>query len=188
MIKLLGTINIPNSLIEYLKTATPHRQVSQMSSRSIQQQIVDIAHTVNVNNYRFYNDSNTGIIEYSEPWFRQIVPNEFLQTHGFEQVINAVVLKVEPGHFTAPHLDKFNGTVYAYDKDIEFDDIVRLWIPVEDCKFGQALFVESDVLYNYTQGQVYHFGNYDFHSAANAGLDHRYTLIVYCKRIKTRLV
>ena len=184
MIELLGTISIPEQLLEYLKTAAPSRSISQLAGKSFEQQIKLLGSDRCVDNYKFYTESSTGTIEFREEWFKDIVPKEFLKQHGFSYPINAVVLQVQPGHFTAPHQDRFNGTVFAYDQDVPFDNIIRLWIPVEDCKFGQVLFVESDVIHNFRQGQVYQFGNYDFHSAANAGLDHRYTLIVYCKKIK----
>lgn len=183
MIELLGTINIPDQLLEYLKTASPSRVSSQLAGKSFVQQIELLAADRCVDNYKFYTESNTGTIEFQEEWFKDIVPGEFLKQHGFSYPINAVVLQVQPGHFTAPHRDRYIRTVFAYEQNVLFNDIVRLWIPVEDYKFGQALFVESDVIHNFRQGQVYHFDNYDFHSAANAGLDHRYTLIVYCKSV-----
>jgi hypothetical protein len=187
MIQLLGKIQIPESLIDYLKTAKPTRSVSQINSKSFSQQLSHLGPEVNVENYKFYTDANTGILEYQAEWFKDIIPEEFLQLHNLSRPINAVVLKVQPGHFTAPHKDQFNGTVYAYQPDVDFDSIVRMWIPVEDCKFGQALFVESEVLYNYRAGEVYTFGNYDFHSAANAGLDHRYSLLIYSKQLPAQV-
>jgi len=51
--------------------------------------------------------------------------------------------------------------VYSHNTDVEFDSIVRLWIPVEDCKMGHALFVEDEVLYNFKAGEVYTFDNHD---------------------------
>ena len=56
---------------------------------------------------------------------------------------------------------------------------MRLWIPLEDSTFGQVLFVGDQVLSSYKAGEVYTFDNYTLHSAANAGLDIRYTLLVY---------
>jgi hypothetical protein len=185
MIKLLGQIEIPEQLVNYLKTAQPTRIASQLASASFKEQRVMLAreHKANVDNYKFYTEENTGTIEYREDWFKSIVPNEFLQQHGLSSLVNATVLQVNPGHFTAPHIDRYKTSVYSHDANIEFDSIVRLWIPVEDRKMGQALFCEDEVLYNFKAGEVYTFGNYDLHSGANAGLDVRYTLLAYAKRL-----
>lgn len=186
MITLLGKIKIPARLIEYLKTAQPARISSQLAGASFKDQLQLLAkeRNVNIDNYKFYTEENTGTIEYREEWFKDIVPDAFLQEHMLSKPINAVVLQVNPGHFTAPHLDRYKSTVYSHDDSIEFNSIVRMWIPVEDGKMGQALFSEKDVLYNFKAGEVYTFGNYDFHSGTNAGLDVRYTLLVYAKKLK----
>jgi hypothetical protein len=185
MIKLLGQINIPERLVEYVKTTSPSKIASQLTSASFKEQIKILAQerTVNIENYKFYTEENTGVIEYREDWFKTIIPDNFLQQQGLVSIINAVVLKVNPGYFHAPHIDRYRTSVYPYDADVEFDSIVRLWIPVEDRKMGQALFVEDEVLYNFKAGEVYTFGNYDFHSGTNAGLDARYTLLIYAKKL-----
>ena len=185
MIKLLGQINIPERLVEYLKTAQPTRIASQLEGASFKEQIKMLAQerNVDVENYRFYTEENTGTIEYREDWFKTIVPDDFLQQHGIGSVINAVVLRVNPGQFQAPHIDRYKTSVYSHNADVEFDSIVRLWIPVEDCKMGHALFCENEVLYNFKSGEVYTFGNYDLHSGTNAGLDVRYTLLIYTKKL-----
>lgn len=190
MIKLLGQINIPERLVEYLKTAQPSKIASQLAGSSFKEQIKILAQegNVNVENYKFYTEENTGVIEYREDWFKTIIPDDFLQQHGISSVINAVVLKVNPGYFHAPHIDRYRTSVYPYDADVEFDSIVRLWIPVEDCKMGHALFCENEVLYNFKSGEVYTFGNYDLHSGTNAGLDVRYTLLIYTKKLATAAI
>jgi len=185
MIKLLGQIDIPERLVDHLKTAQPSRIASQLTGASFKEQRVMLAkeRNINVDNYKFYTEENTGTIEYREDWFKSIVPNEFLQQHGLSPVVNAIVLQVNPGHFTAPHIDRYKTSVYSHDANVEFDSIVRLWIPVEDRKMGQALFSEDEVLYNFKAGEVYTFGNHDLHSGANAGLDVRYTLLAYAKKL-----
>lgn len=183
MIKLLGQINIPYRLIEYLKTAQPERVDTLLAGASFKEQINILSkeRKVNVKNYKFYTEENTVFSIYREDWFKTIVPDNFLVELGIESIVNAVVLRINPGQFQAPHIDRFKSSVYSYDADVEFDSIVRLWIPVEDAKMGHALFCENEVLCNFKSGEVYTFGNYDFHSGTNAGLDVRYTLVVYGK-------
>ena len=103
----------------------------------------------------------------------------FLEYHSLNKPSNVVVLRVDPGSFTRPHVDTFKNSLLKNNKDLVFDDIVRLWIPLEDSTFGQVLFVGDQVLSSYKAGEVYTFDNYTLHSAANAGLDIRYTLLVY---------
>lgn len=184
MIKLLGKINIPTCLIEYLQTAQPERVATHVTGVGFREQIQILKkeRNIDIENYKFYTQENTVFSIYRKDWFKTIVPDDFLAQQGLESVINAVVLRVDPGQFQAPHIDRYKTSVYPYDADIEFDNIVRLWIPVQDGKMGQALFVENEVLYNFKSGDVYTFGNYDFHSGTNAGLDVRYTLLVYTKK------
>jgi len=106
MIKLLGQITIPEQLIEYLKISQPAQVRSQLAGASFKEQIKILAQerNVNVENYKFYTEENTGTIEYREDWFKTIVPDNFLQQQGIVAIINAVVLKVNPGQFQAPTL------------------------------------------------------------------------------------
>jgi hypothetical protein len=47
------------------------------------------------------------------------------------------------------------------------------------------LFVGDQVLHKYKAGEVYTFPHDEFHSAANAGLDPRYTFVVYINKKNT---
>jgi hypothetical protein len=116
-------------------------------------------------------------------WYLDVVPQEFLDNYGLSKPKNAIVLRVDPGTFSVPHYDKFRHALREHP-ELKIDNIVRLWIPIEDSTFGQALFVEDEVIYRYSAGDVYTFDNYDFHSAANAGLDTRYTLVVYTNKLE----
>ena len=179
MITLLGKIDIPDTLLEDVKTREPDRVVSHVSGKSHKQNLEELdKNKFNIENYKHYDNDRCLIKEYCKSWYKDIVPTDLLEQHNLNSPKNAIVLKVEPGTFSVPHQDKFNHALRD-NPEIEFDDIVRLWIPLENSTFGQALFVENEVLHKYKAGEVYNFGNYDFHSAANAGLDTRYTLIVY---------
>ena len=100
-----------------------------------------------------------------------------------EKPKNAIVLRVDPGTFSVPHCDRFKHAL-RNSPELTLDDIVRLWIPLEDSEFGDAFFVGDSVLHKWRAGEVYTFDNYTIHSAANAGLHTRYTLIVYTNKTK----
>ena len=51
-------------------------------------------------------------------------------------------------------------------------------------QFGDVFFVGDQVLHNWSAGEIHTFDNYKIHSAANAGLHTRYTLIVYTNKKK----
>jgi hypothetical protein len=182
MIQYLGRIDISQSLIDDVKSREPDRVARHVDGSSHRLNIEEMDRSkYNVENYKHYQDAI--VQEYCRPWYLDIVPQEFLNKHNFDKPKNAIVLRVNPGTFSVPHYDKFRHALREHP-ELEFEDIARLWIPLEDSTFGQALFVEDEVIHHYSAGDVYTFGNYDFHSAANAGLDTRYTLVVYTNRLK----
>jgi len=180
MIQRLGKINIPQSFIDDVKTREPDRVAAHMIGAAPRD--LD-PNKYNIENYKYYYNDCCLVKEYSSNWYKDIVPDDFLAENNLDKPKNAIVLRVDPGSFSVPHCDKFRHALREHP-ELEFDDIVRLWIPLEDSTFGQILFVENEVIYQYSAGEVYTFGNYDFHSAANAGLDTRYTLVVYTNKIK----
>jgi len=184
MIQYLGKIDIPQRLLDDVKSREPDRVIVHVEGASHQQNLRDLdPKKYNIDNYKHYNNDRCLTQEYSQPWYKDVFPDEFLKKHNLDKPKNAIVLRVEPGTFSVPHCDKFRHALREHP-ELEFDDIVRLWIPIEDSTFGQALFVEDEVIHRYSAGDVYTFSNYDFHSAANAGLDTRYTLVVYTNRLK----
>lgn len=92
-------------------------------------------------------------------------------------IIRWTVQKQSPGHFTVPHYDLYH-SVKPYNQS----EIARFWIPLEDAKFGHVLFVNNTALTEFKAGEIYDWDIEDLHSAANAGFDPRYTLILYLKK------
>jgi hypothetical protein len=185
MIQCLGKIDIPQSLIDDVKNREPDRIACQLDSGSHLQNLQELDPSLyNLSGYNYYHRESVLLKEYTNDWYLEIMPSNFLNQHQLANPKNAVVLRVDPGSFTRPHLDTFKNSLLKKHSDLKIDDIVRLWIPLEDSTFGQALFVGEQMLYKYSAGEVYTFDNYSFHSAANAGLDIRYTLLVYTTKIK----
>lgn len=182
MISYLGNIQIPDSLIEEVYTTPPNRVKSQVNNPLFFKDKY-IEEPELRKNYKFYDDHNTASISWQNDWYKEILSLEFLQKNNLGIPINAIVRKQDPGFFFAPHRDYYTNLVYTHDKDVDFNDIVRMWIPIEDGKFGHALFVENEVLYNWKKGDVYTFPPDALHSAANAGIEPRYSLLVYCKKV-----
>ena len=180
MIKYLGKINIPAYVLEDVKNREPDRVSYSLESQSHKANLEDLDSSIyNLDGYDFYTNEATILKEYTKKSYLDLVPITFLEHHSLNNPSNAVVLRVDPGSLTRPHVDTFKNALLKNNKDLVFDDIVRLWIPLEDSTFGQVLFVGDQVLSSYKTGEVYTFDNYTLHSAANAGLDIRYTLLVY---------
>ena len=181
MIKLLGQINIPQTLLDDVKGREPDRVVKHVDGKTHAQNVAEMADTWPVNNYEHYDNDRCLIKEYCKDWYKDIIPDSFLQDHSIAKPDNVIVLRVDPATFSVPHVDKFNHAL-RMNPNFRIDDVVRLWVPQEDSTFGQALFVGEQVLTKYSAGDVYSFDNL-IHSAANAGLHTRYTMIVYTKKV-----
>ena len=181
MIKLLGNINIPQELLDDVKNREPDRISKHVDGKSHAQNVIDLANEWPVENYAHYDNDHGLNREYCKEWYKDIIPDELLQEHGIAKPDNAVVLRVDPATFSVPHVDKFIHSLRMIP-NFKAEDVVRLWVPLEDSMFGQALFVGDEVLTKYSAGDVYSFDNI-MHSAANAGLHTRYTMVVYTKKV-----
>ena len=184
MIQYLGKITIPQDMVADVKNRDPDRVAYQLESDSHKSNLIELDSTkYNIDGYSFYAKDSTVLKEYFNEAYLDIVPTSFLLEHKLARPKNALILRVDPGTFTRPHKDTFKNSLLKKYKDLVFDDIIRLWIPLEDSTFGQAFFVGNEVISKYHAGDVYTFDNYAMHSAANAGLDIRYTLLVYTSKL-----
>ena len=181
MITFLGQINIPKELLDDIKGREPDRVVKHVDGKSHAQNVEAMADTWPVQNYQNYDNDRCLIKEYCKDWYKDIIPDSFLQDHSIAKPDNVIVIKVDPATFSVPNVDKFKHAL-RMNTDFNVDEVVRLWIPLEDSTFGQALFVGEQVLTKYSAGDVYSFENL-IHSAANAGLHTRYTMIAYTKKV-----
>jgi hypothetical protein len=187
MISFLGKIQLPQSLLEDVQNREPDRTASYLAGSSFQKTLEGLEQypvKFPVENYSYYDFDHCLIHEYCQDWYKDLIPESFLKEHNFEKPKNALVLRVLPGCLTVPHLDWYPNLV-KNNPGLTVKTIHRLWIPLEDSVFGQALFVGDQVLHKYKAGEVYTFPHDEFHSAANAGLDPRYTFVVYINKKNT---
>ena len=137
--------------------------------------------------YKYYKGKDI-YYWYEEDWMMDLIPDEFFKKHNVKKLRFAVYRK-DPGTFTAPHWDYYkrclgeNGHKELVEE--RFDDVFRLWIPISNRKFGEALFVEDQTLSDWRAGDVYTFSNHAYHAACNAGLDIRYVLLGYCEKLSS---
>jgi hypothetical protein len=184
LIKKLGRIDIPQNILDDVKNREPDRLVKHVDGKTHAINVKELGEAGwNVDNFKHYDNDRCTIKEYCLDWYKDIVSDNFLHSYNLEKPKNAIVLRVDPGTFSVPHCDRFKHALRD-NPDLKLDDIVRLWIPLEDSEFGDAFFVGEKVLHKWRAGQVYTFDNYTIHSAANAGLHTRYTLIVYTNKTK----
>jgi hypothetical protein len=179
MISLLGKIDLPSDVIQQITETQPDVYYRAPNTLKIEGR----SESEN-ENYKNYKEENSYTTRYENDFIKQIIPLDFFKSNNFNLPQKCIVTKQKPGVFTTPHYDKFTTLGQAFLETVDFDDIVRLWIPLEDSKFGHALFVESEVLHKFQAGEIYTFDNYDFHSGCNAGLEDRWTLIVYTTKNK----
>jgi hypothetical protein len=179
MIEKIGQITVPLNLLSEVKSREPDRIIRHVDGASHAINVEELgAAGWPVENFHNYNNDRCLTQEYQNDWYKTVVPQDFLDSHNYENPKNAIVLRVDPGSFSTPHCDRFKHAL-RNNPGLELDDIVRLWIPLEDSQFGDVFFVGEQVLHSWSAGEIYTFDNYTIHSAANAGLHTRYTLVVY---------
>lgn len=126
---------------------------------------------------KYYTNDKMQNFKYKSAELTNMVPDSVLESLGFDSSFKTVIItKQPPGSFVAPHTDKFKSAA------IKDRDVTRLWIPLTDGDFGQALFVGEDILHRFQAGDVYTFPANLLHSSANAGTTDRYVLILYTTR------
>ena len=184
MIDYLSQIDIPQTILDDVKNREPDRLVKHIDGATHAINVKELGEAGwNVDNFKHYDNDQCLIKEYCLDWYKDLVTDDLLTQHSLEKPKNAIVLRVDPGTFSVPHCDRFKHAL-RNSPELTLDDIVRLWIPLEDSEFGDAFFVGDSVLHKWRAGEVYTFDNYTIHSAANAGLHTRYTLIVYTNKTK----
>lgn len=125
-------------------------------------------------NYLKYTGDKSENYKYHDQRITDLFPDSFLIENGFDPEVKSVFILVQPpASFVAPHYDQFSMS------KIVGKPVVRLWIALEDAKFGQVMFVEDQALTDFKAGDVYTFDNSALHSTANAGLHNRYTMLLY---------
>ena len=191
MIKKLGHINISYDKIKkFLGTYGYNEHSTFASAEWIEEQTIILKKIgfpeTEIDNWRKYKPDAT-MMSYSlfsdvfDKYIIKLLGDDFFQNNGCEkEVLGCNVQCQMPGNFTVPHVDVYHSVTKKTDATRE--GVMRLWIPLEDAKFGHVLFVGDTVLTDFKTGEIYDWDLEDMHAAANAGLAPRYTLLVYLRR------
>jgi len=129
---------------------------------------------------KYYNLDNCAHYVYSSETFRDWLPDNFLESEGYNGDILIKVLEHPPASFTEPHTDGYGSVKrkFGLAKDAP---IKRLWIPCGNYKLGHALFIGDDlVVTNYSAGDVFDITAWQstLHSGVNAGVVQRRTMTI----------
>ena len=125
-----------------------------------------------------YSEESASYWQYVNPKIDKLIPqNIFDQYNLNRQNTEIKVFKYPPGSFTPPHVDRFNSLKTRFNLE-NTNDIVRVWIAMEDPKFGHALFFEHDVVHDVPRGTMITWDHSARHSACNAGLEDRYIMTI----------
>lgn len=177
MIYKMGQVNIDFSAVNDVISILPPRSIIDYPN-DISTLNTGRHSTTELQNYSEYTLDKLKNFKYQSPELDKLFPDSFLIEHGLDITSKRVFVLVQPpGAFVAPHYDQFSMS------KLSGEHIVRMWVALEDAKFGQALFVESTCLTEFKAGDVFVFDKNDLHSSANAGLENRYTMLVYANKL-----
>lgn len=181
MIELIGCIDIPQKLYDHVYNTEPNRYRNSLNVDAKEK-----TQKANLKLKEFYGDHNCWSVSWTDNWYKDIVPQSILDKLDVGYPLSAVVRKQNPGNFVPPHRDTFKSLFFEQDPSAKPNDVLRMWIPLEDYQFGQVFFVEDQVFYNWKAGDVYVFPAYAYHSSANAGEHPRHVLLINCKKLYSK--
>ena len=183
MIQLLKHIDIDQRIYDYI--ATENLQIYDVPLRDtdIEDYIRIFDRTITVQEVKQQWISDVKQYEYTLPahLYSLILDDAACKELGVKEIATAIVMESRPGVVTTPHVDQFY-SILRNRPGLTKDNVLRLWIPITDSLFGHAFVVENEILHNWKAGDVFTFGNDEFHSAFNAGYETRRSIVVYCIR------
>ena len=191
MIRILGTIDLNlNKITKVMRTFVSSNTDGLSSEHWRNSQIKMFSDMgmseMQIANWKEYLESITGYNQYSTTdmvftkFLEKLLGEDFFERNGCLPKINEWrIQEQKPGHITIPHIDIYESVTLKNNTNKK--DLLRLWIPLEDAKFGQALFVGDEVVYKFKAGEIYDWDN-EMHTGVNAGFDSRYTLLIYIKK------
>ena len=125
-----------------------------------------------------YSEQSAAYWQYVNPEIDRLIPQDIFDKFNLDKENTEVkVLRYPPGSFTPPHVDRFNSLKTRYKLE-NTKSIVRVWISLEDQKFGHALFFENDVVHDVPRGTMITWDHSARHSACNSGLEDRYIMTI----------
>ena len=132
--------------------------------------------------FSLYSNVSLNFNNYTNDSFIDLIPKNFWNKFNIKKDGAYIqILKHKPCTFTAPHTDTYDNFLKKAGKassNKNKNQIIRIWIPMTDPKFGHALFVGDSVAYNLKKGTVLKFNHKIYHSACNAGYEDRYILTI----------
>ena len=125
-----------------------------------------------------YNKKSSSYYAYENEKFNSCIPESILKQFNLNRkTIFIQVVKLCPGNFIPPHKDRYNN--YKTKHNItKKQKVVRIWIALSNPKFGHALFLEDDVIYNIPRGGYFILPGHKLHSGVNAGTEDRYFMTI----------
>lgn len=190
MITKIGKLNIKfDKIISYFEsvdTASTYvdelwftKQKDKFASQNFSEQQINAWNNYDRNSTKMDRLASNDLIK---KYIQTCLPQDLLDKQCIDKNIAWWnIQKQSPGNVTVPHYDMYHGLLDK-NKDCNINQISRFWIPLEDSKFGHALFVEDTVLSNFKAGEIYDWDIDDLHAAVNVGFDPRYTLLLYFKK------
>lgn len=125
-----------------------------------------------------YTEQSASYWQYVNLEIDRLIPQDIFDQFDLDRNNTEIkVLKYPPGSFTPPHVDRFNSLKTRFNLE-NTNNIVRVWIAMENPKFGHALFFENDVVHNVPRGTMITWDHSARHSACNAGLEDRYIMTI----------
>tara|TARA_B110000503_G_scaffold84323_1_gene128415 strand:+ start:4330 stop:4824 length:495 start_codon:yes stop_codon:yes gene_type:complete len=88
--------------------------------------------------------------------------------------------KMQTGIIMPKHVDHFE--TYCDIFDTKRTDVIRTIVALEDWKSGHYFEIENEIIHNYSKGDYIMWDADTPHSAANIGIDDRYTLQITGKK------
>ena len=97
---------------------------------------------------KLYNKKSSSYYAYENKKFNSCIPNSILKQFNLNRKnIFIQIIKLTPGNFIPPHYDRYNN--YKTKHNItKKQKVIRIWIALSNPKFGHALFLDDDVIYD----------------------------------------
>lgn len=125
-----------------------------------------------------YSEQSASYYQYVDPKIDALIPQEIFDKFNLNKDKTEIkILRYPPGSFTPPHVDRFNSLKTRYKLD-NTKNIVRVWVALQDPKFGHALFFENSFIQDVPRGTMITWKHSARHSACNSGIEDRYIMTI----------
>lgn len=127
---------------------------------------------------KLYNQKSSSFYAYENTKFNSCIPTSILEQFNLNRKnIFIQIIKLTPGNFIPPHYDRYNN--YKTKHNItKKQKVIRIWIALSNPKFGHALFLDDNVIYDIPRGGYFILPGHKLHSGVNAGVEDRYFMTI----------